>query len=361
MSKAPLVNGLQTASYHAFNKDGNLCAVASNDDNVTIFESKDSDCGKWKKTEHVLDEHGGYISGIDWHAGTNQIVTCGHDRNAYVWNYDAKAMKWKPSLVILRINRAATAVKWSPDGKKFAVTSGTKCVPICKFDKEHDWWGCDQIKKHKSTVLAVDWSPNGKFVVTGACDFKCRIISAFVAELDDATNDYPQWPKANEFGEVLAEFDQAKAWVQSVSWSPNGQSVAFAGHGSTLHFANLSDNSVSTYYSKALPFNHIDFVSDTAAVATGYDLNPTLFNKQGDAWDVVKQLDENKKEEAKVATGGAAAARAMFGAMANRGQTKTEASSINTKHTNVITDVKVVSANEITTCSIDGRIIRWKF
>lgn len=37
------------------------------------------------------------------------------DRNAYVWTFTGGA--WKPSLVILRINRAATMVKWSPLGE----------------------------------------------------------------------------------------------------------------------------------------------------------------------------------------------------------------------------------------------------
>lgn len=37
------------------------------------------------------------------------------DRNAYVWTIDDKG-KWKPTLVLLRISRAATCVKWSPNG-----------------------------------------------------------------------------------------------------------------------------------------------------------------------------------------------------------------------------------------------------
>lgn len=38
------------------------------------------------------------------------------DRNAYVWK-EGEDGKWKPTLVLLRINRAATCVKWSPKGK----------------------------------------------------------------------------------------------------------------------------------------------------------------------------------------------------------------------------------------------------
>lgn len=53
------------------------------------------------------------MSGIDWSPVTDWIVTCSHDRNAYVWKHESKT-GWSPELVILRINRAATDVKWSP-------------------------------------------------------------------------------------------------------------------------------------------------------------------------------------------------------------------------------------------------------
>ena len=62
----------------------------------------------------TLSEHSLKVLSIDWAPETNRIVTCGADKNAYVWSHDGKA--WKPELVVLRINRAATCVKWSPNG-----------------------------------------------------------------------------------------------------------------------------------------------------------------------------------------------------------------------------------------------------
>jgi WD40 repeat protein len=61
-------------------------------------------------------QHSGYVSGIDWSHQHNQLATCAHDRNAYVWRYDEKKDEWRPTLVLLHIDRAATAVKWSPCG-----------------------------------------------------------------------------------------------------------------------------------------------------------------------------------------------------------------------------------------------------
>lgn len=64
----------------------------------------------------VPSQHDLTVSGIDWCASTNKLVTCSHDRNAFVWTYDSSEGKWKPSIVILRIERAAISAVWSPDG-----------------------------------------------------------------------------------------------------------------------------------------------------------------------------------------------------------------------------------------------------
>lgn len=77
------------------------------------------------------------VAGIDWAPESNRIVTCGTDRNAYVWTL--KGDVWKPTLVILRINRAARCVKWSPKENKFAVGSGSRLISVCYFEQENDW------------------------------------------------------------------------------------------------------------------------------------------------------------------------------------------------------------------------------
>ena len=75
-------------------------------------------------------QHDKIITSIDWAPNSNRIVTASQDRNAYVWqqtnDQDAGKLVWKPTLVLLRINRAATHVRWSPNEEKFAVASGAR-------------------------------------------------------------------------------------------------------------------------------------------------------------------------------------------------------------------------------------------
>ena len=116
-------------------------ALSPNNHEVHIYKKNG---GQWVKA-HELKEHNGHITGIDWAPKSDRIVTCGADRNAYVWSQ--KDGVWKPTLVILRINRAATFVKWSPLENKFAVGSGARLIAVCYFESENDWWVSKHIKK----------------------------------------------------------------------------------------------------------------------------------------------------------------------------------------------------------------------
>lgn len=360
-------------SYHAFSSDGKFAAVSKNDEAVYIFNTKGSaDASTWEETQ-VVTEHGGRVSGIAWNPKTNLIVTCGHDRNAYVWKLEDV---WKPTLVILRINRAATCVRWSPNGDKFAVGSGAKCVPVCHFEQGQNWWISKMVKKHKSSVLDLAWSPNQKFLVTGSSDFKCRIVSAFIEGIDKADDDGQTnlFGKNNKsvsvFGEILWEFDEARSWVQGVSWSPSGFLVAFVGHASVLAFATLSsdaDPKTEVIYQKGLPGTMVNFMDDHSAVVVGFDNNPTLYESAGGCWSEKRQLDAAGGEKKVAATGagaGAAAARNAFQDRDTRGKTGETAGvkeepPIKTIHQNLILDFKIRGPKKFSTSGVDGRLVQW--
>lgn len=111
-------------------------AISPNNNEVYIYKRDGSD---WKQMD-ILSQHDLRVMGIDWAPNTNRIVTCGVDRNAYVWTQSDDDKKWKPMLVLLRINRAATCVKWSPLENKFAVGSGARLISVCFFESENNWW-----------------------------------------------------------------------------------------------------------------------------------------------------------------------------------------------------------------------------
>lgn len=66
-----------------------MVAICANDNRLQIYEGCNSPSFASWRLAHVLEEHDLIISGISWSPVTNKIVTCSHDRNAFVWSYDA--------------------------------------------------------------------------------------------------------------------------------------------------------------------------------------------------------------------------------------------------------------------------------
>ncbi|GFZ05722.1 actin-related protein C1B [Actinidia rufa] len=110
-----------------------MIAFCPNNNEVHIHKLVED---KWERI-HVLQKHDQIVSGIDWSMRSNRIVTVSHDRNSYVWNKEGT--DWMPTLVILRLNRAALCVQWSPRENKFAVGSGAKTVCICYYEQDNNW------------------------------------------------------------------------------------------------------------------------------------------------------------------------------------------------------------------------------
>jgi len=346
-------------SCHAWNKDGTKVAICPNDNEIHIYKKE----GNNFVLEHKLVEHDQVVTGIDWAPTSDRIVSCSQDRNAYVWTFAPKENKWKPTLVILRINRAATHVKWSPEENKFAVACGAKCVAVCFFEVEGDWWVSKHIKKHKSTVLRVDWHPNNVLLATASSDFKCRIFSAYIKNVDKGV---PETPFGNKlgFGDLLAEIDSSLGWVQSSKWSPSGKLLGFVGQDSTVCVADISSGTpkVDVVRYKDLPFRDLVFLSEDSLIAVGHDCTPVLFSNKG-GWSFIKKIDEGgssgpaKQEKNSAFT--------VFQIKVEKGAEGVgQETQLITKHQNCITCVvpykKTGNAvSHYSTTALDGQLIIW--
>lgn len=355
-------------SAHAWNKEHSLLAISPNTPEIWIFDAQGENPKQWKK-KYTLEGHFMTVTGIDWNHAINAIATSGQDRNAYVWTYEKNENKWKPTLVVLRIGRAATCVRWSPNGKKFCVGSGSKQIPVCHYESSQDMWVAKMIKKAgKSSILAVDWSPNNLFIIAGGSDFKCRVFSAYIKGVDSdcKIDNYGSIDanKASKFGETLCEFDQSQGWVESCRFSPNGLRFAFTGHNSTIHFGSFENNSsnVQSLNRKELPLTALAFLSDTMVVAAGYDCTPILYEYSNNKWIEKGPIDTGKTVKAAPVKKKSAfsAAQKMFEQKSKLGSANaTENPGLKTRHQNCINDIIVYSNNKFTTSSVDGRVLFW--
>ncbi|KAJ8251147.1 hypothetical protein GJAV_G00217820 [Gymnothorax javanicus] len=350
---------LEPITCHAWNKDRTQLAISPNNHEVHIYKKSGN---QWVKAQE-LKEHNGHITGIDWAPKSDRIVTCGADRNAYVWSQ--KDGVWKPTLVILRINRAATFVKWSPLENKFAVGSGARLISVCYFESENDWWVSKHIKKPiRSTVLSLDWHPNNVLLAAGSCDFKCRVFSAYIKEVDEKPPPTP-WGSKMPFGQVMAEFGGAGSggWVHSVSFSASGNRLAWVSHDSTVTVVDPTKSSTPFQLkTEFLALLSVIFVSENSIVAAGHDCCPMLFNcDDGGTLTFVSKLDIQKQSIQRNIS-----AMERFRNMDKRATTEDRNTTLDTLHQNSITQVSIYEGDKrdcrkFCTTGIDGAMTIWDF
>jgi len=370
---------------HAFNADRTRVAVSLNSNDVQIFDKAGAD---WQPTE-TLAEHDKLITSIDWAPASNRIVTCAQDRNAYVWQQTPDPqtghMIWKPTLVLLRINRSATYVKWSPNEDKFAVASGARAIAICSFDPEGDWWISKLLKKPiRSTVLSLDWHPNNVLLAAGSADMKARVLSAYVKDVDKRPTP-TVWGDKLPFNTICGEYTTpAGGWVHAVGFSPSGDVLAFASHDSSVTVVYPGGPAVFTIKMPSLPLVALTWVSEDSIIAAGHDCQPYVFAGNEGGWNLVGTLDDPQSN--KSAGGG----RSGFGGASPVGRLNSAAfntfrnadtrgfssmpgsptaansneSELFTVHQNTITSVKVYdgtpsAVSRISTSGIDGKLVIW--
>ncbi|CAL4090056.1 unnamed protein product [Meganyctiphanes norvegica] len=345
---------------HAWNHDRTKVALSLNNNEVNIYKR---DGNKWD-LEETLKGHDLRVTDIDWGVKTNRIVTCSADRNAYVWTQESDG-KWTPTLVLLRIHRAATCVRWAPEENKFAVGSGARLISVCYFEKENNWWVSKHIKKPiTSTITSISWHPNNVLLAAGSTDFKIRVFSAWVKDIEPRPTSTP-WGSKMPMGNLMTEFSNSSGgggFVNSVRFSPDGNKIAWCGHDSSISVVDSSkDMALSNLKTEHLPFTTVCWVSNQSIVAAGYGACPMLYSLDSDKLNFVTQIDIQQKKAA-----GSLSAMNKFKNLDRTNQEDTSDTSLQTVHQNTITGLAVYEgspdkANAVSTVGADSQLVIWNF
>lgn len=87
-------------------------------------------------------------------------------------------------------------------------------ISICFFEEAHDWWISKHIKKPiKSTVTCLDWHPDNILLACGSTDFKARVFSAYINEVDNPNPNSSAWAdsKASKaLGHLVGEWSSTE-------------------------------------------------------------------------------------------------------------------------------------------------------
>jgi actin related protein 2/3 complex subunit 1A/1B len=361
---------------HAFNADRSQVAVSLNSKDATIFARNGNN---WTATE-TLSEHDKLITSIDWAPRSNQIVTASQDRNAYVWQQQQDPQTgqvvWKPALVVLRINRAATHVRWSPNEDKFAVASGARAIAVCSNDPENNWWVSKLLKKPiRSTVLCVDWHPNNVLLAAGSADMKARVLSAYIKDVDSRPAP-TVWGEKLPFNTICGEYaSPAGGWVHAVGFSPSGDVLAFASHDSSINIV-YPGGSIHNIRIASLPFVTLVWTAEDSLVAAGHDCQPLVFKGSEAGWQNVGTLDDISGPKSAGGSRGAAPVGRLNSAAFNtfrnadtrgvsgHGSSQSSDTNLETIHQNTITNIRAYDygaegVSRVSTTGVDGKLVIW--
>ncbi|EMC91185.1 hypothetical protein BAUCODRAFT_317740 [Baudoinia panamericana UAMH 10762] len=362
---APEVHHLFHApiSDHSFSDDRSTLAVAR-DNNVELYHRS----GKTFNLQDELRGHDKLVTGVDIAPQSGRIVTCSQDRNAYVWE-PSESGEWKPTLVLLRINRAATCVRWCPGETKFAVGSGARIIAVCYFEQENDWWVSKHLKKPlRSTVTSVAWHPNSVLLAAGSTDGHARVFSSFIKGTDERPEASP-WGERLPFNTVCGEYlNPTAGWVHDVAFAPSGNALAFCSHDSNVTIVYPSGpeqppQAVISISTQQLPFTSLLWSSETELICAGYDCS--VYRLMGDAngWQITGSLEKDngrpgleQREES---------ALNMFRSMDLRGRASSaDDTKLKTVHQNSINTARIYqesggNVQKVSTGGVDGRVVVW--
>ncbi|KAJ5477244.1 hypothetical protein N7539_007388 [Penicillium diatomitis] len=345
---------------HSFSSDRQTLAVAR-DNNVELYQSS----GNKFTLSDELKGHDKTVTSVDIAPNSGRIVTCSQDRNAYVWEKTASG--WKPTLVLLRINRAATFVRWSPSEQKFAVGSGARVIAVCYFEEENDWWISKHLKKPiRSTITTLAWHPNSVLLAAGSTDSHARVFSSFIKGIDQRPEP-SAWGERLPFNTICGEFlNDTAGWIHGVSFSPSGNALAFTGHDSSVTVVYPSapeqpPRAMLNISTRLLPLNSLIWNGENEIIAAGHDCEPFRFQGDENGWQLTGSMEKQ---------GGAGAAGAreesalnMFRQMDLKGQSSVD-TKLKSTHQNTVNTVRVFEESNgqvrsFSTSGVDGRVVVW--
>ncbi|KAJ4421397.1 ARP2/3 actin-organizing complex subunit Sop2 [Gnomoniopsis sp. IMI 355080] len=321
---------------HSFSADRSTLAIAR-DTTVELYGR----AGNAFKLKDELKGHDKLVTSVDIAPNSGRIVTSSQDRNALVWEPSPEG--YKPTLVLLRINRAATFVRWSPSETKFAVGSGDRVIAISYFEEENDWWVSKHLKKPiRSTITSVAWHPNSVLLAAGSTDAHARVFSSFIKSVD-ARPEPSAWGERLPFNTVCGEFlNNSAGWVHSVAFSPSGDALAFASHDSSITVVYPSapeqpPKAVISVTTQLLPFMSLFWSNETEIIAAGYDCEAFRFQGGETGWQLAGTLES--KARPGLSDAREDSALNMFRQMDLKGKVKDD-TKLSTVHQNTITTIR---------------------
>ncbi len=267
----------------AFSPDGQTIASASSDKTVKLWNSQ----GELLQTLHGHEDG---VRGVAFSPDGQTIASVGIDRAVKLWSLQKHPLQaiWHQSDVY--------SVAISPNGKTIASASNDTTVKL--WNKEGEL--LHTLKGHKTGVFRVAISPNGQTIASISWDRTLKLWNsegelvqtlqeypasiAFSPDskiLASASGDVKLW---NKEGKLLQTLQGHEGAVTSVTFSPNGKTIASASADKTVKLWNIEGKLLHTLEGHKEGVNSVVFSPDGKTIASASD------DKTIKLWSVEGQL-----------------------------------------------------------------------
>jgi len=206
-------------------------------------------------------QHSDWIAALAWSPDEKYIASASYDKTVQVWEPSTGKLKnLYTHHTSFWIGSRVHSLSWSPDSSCIASGGDDKTVRIWKIGVEEP---LAMYHDHHDSVLAVAWSPDGKYIASASG------ITTFVWDVDTQ--------------KTLLNFGSFTRPVQALAWSPDSKLLAIGGWNDTIY---VHDCSLRKTTQSAIAYReHSDFVQALAWSPDGIRIASASNDKTVRLWD----------------------------------------------------------------------------
>lgn len=171
------------------------------------------------------------IGALDWHPKTGLLLSCSADRGIIVWKEEPQTKQLMPQLCNIKELKANNDASWNYRGDKFVVGAASGNVFVGAYNEAVGLWiatpQTDEKALHDAPVVCVRFDPlSSRVIASASADGQVIVSTSYYEELDGKAEAAGPFGKVNS-QEILFKF-KCSEWVNTISFSPSGQWIAFA-------------------------------------------------------------------------------------------------------------------------------------